>query len=201
MPASNRGPPLLLPSLGTVWRAEQHLTLRSHVVLKLLGAEIARHPEVMERFLREAQAAAALRSLHVVQVLDYGEDQGVASIAMDPLEGESLGTRLRRVSSAFRGRKRPSLLGQVARALSQRAHEAQIVHRDSQAGQHLHLVKDQQQPTGEGLGLRHRQEWRCFAHASNQRAAFGLGEHPIYMSPEQVSASSALEALTCSGLM
>ncbi len=81
--------------MGSVWLA-QHLTLRSPVAIKLIDPEIAQNPEALSRFLREAQAAAALRSPHVVQILDHGVDGGVPFIVMELLEGESLAGRRER---------------------------------------------------------------------------------------------------------
>jgi serine/threonine-protein kinase len=67
--------------MGSVWLAE-HLTLRSHVAVKLMDPSIADSQEGADRFRREAQAAASLRSAHVVQVLDYGVDEGMAFLVM-----------------------------------------------------------------------------------------------------------------------
>jgi serine/threonine-protein kinase len=80
--------------MGSVWRAE-HLTLGSPVVIKLIDEAIAKNPEILARFEREAQAAASLRSPHVVQVLDYGVDDKTPFIAMELLDGESLEERRR----------------------------------------------------------------------------------------------------------
>src|SRR3954462_1827577 len=82
--------------MGAVWRAE-HRELRSPVAIKLIDEQIVKSPDALPRFLREAQSAAALRSPHVVQILDYGTDRGVPYIAMELLEGESLAARLERV--------------------------------------------------------------------------------------------------------
>ena len=105
--------------MGSVWYAE-HLTLHSPVAVKLIEPEIAQNPEALARFLREAQAAASLRSPHVVQILDHGVDDGVPYIAMELLDGESLAARLSRV-----GRLSPQetaqILTHVARAIG-RAH-------------------------------------------------------------------------------
>ena len=90
---------------------------------------------------KEARAAAALRSPHVVQVLDVGRDDATGSpfIVMEHLEGESLADRLDR-----RGRlslaETSRVLSQVARALS-RAHEAGIIHRDLKPA-NMFLVRD-----------------------------------------------------------
>src|SRR5450432_4332239 len=81
--------------MGEVWQAE-HLGLRAPVAIKLMNPETVSHPEALARFNREAQAAASLRSPHVVQVLDHGLDPILQApfIAMELLEGESLATRL-----------------------------------------------------------------------------------------------------------
>src|SRR6185295_9282488 len=82
--------------MGSVWRAE-HLTLRSPVAVKLIDPEIAGKRDTLERFQVEAQAAASLRSPHVVQILDYGVDGNVPYIVMEVLDGESLADRLAKV--------------------------------------------------------------------------------------------------------
>ena len=81
--------------MGSVWRAE-HLTLHSAVAIKLMDPAIAETPEGAERFRREAQAAASLRSTHVVQVLDYGVEDGTPYLVMELLQGESLAACLER---------------------------------------------------------------------------------------------------------
>ena len=63
--------------MGMVWRAE-HIKLRSPVAIKVLPHRIASDDIRSARFIREAQAAAAIRSTNVVQVLDYGVDDGIA---------------------------------------------------------------------------------------------------------------------------
>src|SRR5262245_11140680 len=82
--------------MGAVWLAE-HLSLHSPVAVKLLTQEIAESEEGVQRFLREARAAASLRSPHVVQILDYGVHDGTPYIVMELLDGESLADRLKRL--------------------------------------------------------------------------------------------------------
>src|SRR4051794_34570523 len=79
--------------MGSVWRAE-HTQLKSPVAVKLLDPAIANNEQVLGRFLREAQAAASLRSPHVVQIFDYGVEDGTAFIAMEMLHGQSLSERI-----------------------------------------------------------------------------------------------------------
>jgi serine/threonine protein kinase len=119
--------PLENGGMGSVWLAE-HLALASPVAIKLITADVAKTTERLQRFLREARAAAAARSPHVVQILDYGVHEGTPYIVMELLEGESLAERLLRC-----GHLGPSetemIIRHVSRAVT-RAHEAGIVHRD-----------------------------------------------------------------------
>src|SRR5687768_16132176 len=80
--------------MGAVWRA-QHLVLQAPVAIKLMDPEIAGDADTIARFMREAQAAASLRSPHVVQIIDYGMDGLVPFMVMELLEGETLAQRIR----------------------------------------------------------------------------------------------------------
>ncbi len=113
--------------MGSVWVAE-HLTLRSKVAVKLIDPSLATSADAVRRFEREARAAATLRSPHVVQVLDFGVDAGSPYIAMELLEGESLGARLAR-EGRLSLRDISIVMNQLARAVT-RAHAEGFVHRD-----------------------------------------------------------------------
>ena len=118
-------------AMGAVWRAA-HLRLNSPVAIKFLNPAIADDPEMLERFMREAQSAALVRSTHVVQIFDYGVERGAPYIAMELLVGESLEHRLlsRGVITASELDK---VFGEVARAVAV-AHEVGVIHRDLKPG-------------------------------------------------------------------
>jgi len=180
--------------MGSVWLAE-HLTLCSQVAIKLIHVDIASSAEVLGRFLREAQAAASLRSPHVVQILDHGVDDGTPYIAMELLDGESLADRLARV-----GRLEPAVLSrimtQIGRAIG-RAHEAGIVHRDLKPDNVFLVRNDDDEitkvldfgiakstlPGAGSLGA---------APSSGTRTGAVLGT-PYYMSPEQAEGARSLD--------
>jgi serine/threonine protein kinase len=85
------------------------------MIAEELGSNLERGR--LQRFLREAQVVAALRSPHVVQVLDYCVDGDTPHIVMERLEGESLADRLTRVGLLnLRGAAR--VVQQVSRALA-----------------------------------------------------------------------------------
>ncbi len=174
--------------MGTVWRAAD-LTLKSDVAVKLIDESIANSPEAMARFEREACAAAAIRSTHVVQILDYGIDQGTPFIAMELLRGESLAARLGRV-----GRLSPAstahILGHVARALSL-AHEHGIVHRDLKP-ENIFLVPEGDEDLGKVLDFgiaRHDMALDPNSCVKTQTGTL-LGT-PHYMSFEQATGQPA----------
>jgi serine/threonine-protein kinase len=121
----------LLSRLGTggmaeVWAAEDS-QLGRQVALKLLHSRLAADQDFVERFRREASAAAGLQHPNVVSVYDRGESQGNYYIAMEYLRGPSLKDLVRR------GPLEPGyaveLVVQVLRA-ARFAHRHGVVHRD-----------------------------------------------------------------------
>src|SRR5215471_14319924 len=83
--------------MGSVWVAD-HLRLKTQVAVKLIADLLTIDPTIQRRFTREAEAAAQIRSPHVVQILDHGStDAGIPYIVMELLDGESLGKRLQRL--------------------------------------------------------------------------------------------------------
>jgi serine/threonine-protein kinase len=167
--------------MGEVWRAE-HIKLRSPVAIKRLPPGVAADDVRSARFMREAQAAAAIRSTNVVQVLDYGVEDGVAYIAMEHLEGEDLDARLER-----RGRLAPletlSILTQVAKAIG-RAHKRGIVHRDLKPG-NIFVAEEDDGEVVKVLDFGIAKLTDDPLRKDNTTATGAMLGTPCYMSPEQ----------------
>ncbi len=113
--------------MGIVYLAED-TDLHRQVALKVMQPELAAHEVSRQRFLREARAAAAVQSDHVVTIYQVNEDNGIPYMVMPLLQGETLSARLRRekplpVAEALR------IAREIAMGLAA-AHEHGLVHRD-----------------------------------------------------------------------
>jgi serine/threonine-protein kinase len=189
--------PLGEGGMGSVWVAE-HLSLRTNVVVKFMAEDLAKSPEALARFSREAAAASQVKSPHVVQMFDHGVlDDGAPYIVMELLEGRDLEQQLR-AGGPLQPREVVAVVAQLARALG-KAHERGIMHRDIKpsnvflcdAGGGELFVKlldfgiAKGPGSGGGIGI----------VGSTTRTGSFIGS-PFYMSPEQVIGAKTIDFKT-----
>jgi len=162
--------------MGTVYRALQ-ISLNRIVALKLLSAHLSGNARFLERFRREGRLAARLDHPNVVQVYDVGEANGIHYIAMEYVEGESLGRRIAREGPLLGGEV--IRIGRAVAAALGRAEEAAIVHRDVKPSNILLGVKGEVKLADLGLA---RQAALDETTLRDEGTTLGT---PSYMSPEQ----------------
>lgn len=182
--------------MATVYEAV-NIDIQKRIAIKVLAAEFTSSSVIVERFLREARAAAAIRSPFICDVYDSGRlADGRPYLVLELLEGDSLYERMTKhrwldVETAL------LIVTQTCRGLT-RAHAATIVHRDLKP-ENLFLTKDEEghllakildfglakfYAPIEGSGAANQ------ARLTREGAVFGT---PAYMSPEQVRGQGAVD--------
>ncbi|HTQ45649.1 MAG TPA: serine/threonine-protein kinase, partial [Polyangiaceae bacterium] len=180
--------------MGVVYRAVDE-KLRREVAIKVLAARPRKDDESRRRLLREARSAASFAHPNIATIYEIHESDGVAFIAMELVEGESLRQRLQRGPIALQDLARWAV--EITRALG-RAHRSRIVHRD--------LKPENVMVTHEGhvkildFGLAKPLADLVQAEAGDDAAppssltrAGRIVGTPQYMSPEQARGSSVDE--------
>jgi serine/threonine protein kinase len=114
--------------MGTVYRAS-HLGLERPVAIKILKQEFATHPEVAERFMREARTMSRLRHARAAMIFDAGHlADGRPFIVMEYVEGATLAETLAR-EGTFAPERAVRVASEICDVLAE-AHALGIVHRD-----------------------------------------------------------------------
>jgi eukaryotic-like serine/threonine-protein kinase len=183
----------VLSRLGSGGMADVFLAedeqLQRKVALKLLHRRFAQDPDFVERFRREAQAAAGLQHPNVVSVYDRGTFDGTYYIAMEYLPGQSL-KQLIRSQAPLDPIRAIDITIQILKA-ARFAHRRGIIHRDLKP--HNVIVDDADQVKVTDFGI-------ARAGASDMTETGSIMGTAQYLSPEQaqghaVSAASDLYAI------
>ena len=159
--------------MGVVYKAED-IKLKRFVALKFLPPHLMDSPELRERFLIEAQAAAALNHPNICVIHEVGEEEDRSFIAMEYVEGETLRDRVKKGSLNTAGAL--SIASQVAAGL-EAAHRKGIIHRDIKSANIM--VTEQGQAKVMDFGLA-----KLRGGSSLTKSQTTLGT-VAYMSPEQ----------------
>ncbi|MEK7486192.1 MAG: serine/threonine-protein kinase, partial [Planctomycetota bacterium] len=111
--------------MGIVYKV-YHRELKQIYALKVLLSEALDSSDAVSRFYREAQTAAKLKHPNIVQVIDFGEEQGQQYLVMEYVEGETLASLIQKGLSVREG----LILIQKALEALEYAHSQGIIHRD-----------------------------------------------------------------------
>src|SRR5690349_17423752 len=117
--------------MGVVYKGHE-TSLNRYVAIKVLADSLAHDEAVKERFLREARSMAALNDPHIIQIYFIGDDEGQTYFVMEFVEGESLGSMLKR-EGKLSVEQSAKVIYQTAMGLAT-AHDRGVVHRDIKPG-------------------------------------------------------------------
>jgi len=179
-------------SMSTVYLAE-HVHLPGKVAIKTLHRSLSDAPEVVERFRREARAAATIGDAHIARLSHTGQlEDGTYYIVMEYLDGADLGWLLAS-EGPFSSARTHELALQLCDAL-RAVHDAGITHRDLKPENlfitQRHGGRDHLKILDFGICKFHGHAAQALPRLTATAVAMGT---PHYMAPEQIDASRALD--------
>jgi serine/threonine-protein kinase len=183
--------------MGAVYEGK-HTDIGKRVAIKLVHAVHMRHPEIEERFKREARSASAIESEHIVHIFDVGHDEKLGLfMVMEFLKGDDLAMVLAR-----EGRLDPfsacAVTAQAAFGL-EKAHEVGIIHRDLKPANVFLCSRDdgsvQVKLVDFGIAKFVREINQADPGKGLTRMGMAIGT-PQYMSPEQAQGLPDLDHRT-----
>jgi eukaryotic-like serine/threonine-protein kinase len=175
--------PIGAGGMGEVYRARD-TRLGRDVAVKILPQHLSSHPELKERFEREARAISSLNHPRICILHDVGHQNGIDFLVMEYLEGQSLADRLKKGPLPLKETLKMGM--EVCEALEV-AHRAGIVHRDLKPG-NIMFTKTGAKLMDFGL-----------AKAVSVGADSGAQNAPLLSAAQTVSVASPMTPLTTAG--
>jgi len=170
--------------MGAVYEAVQD-GLGRRVALKVLPKRMTKNPQQLERFRREAHAAAVLNHPNIVMVYELDEDQGFHFFSMEYVEGDSLQDRIKN-SGKLPIKEALSIVRKIADALNYAWDRNNVIHRDIKPANILISKEGHVKLADLGLAKSTEED----SSLTRDNTAMGT---PSYMAPEQGRAAKAVD--------
>jgi tRNA A-37 threonylcarbamoyl transferase component Bud32 len=171
--------------MGVVYKA-LHVTLNKTLALKVLRGEMAKDPEVVQRFIQEAQAATSIGHENIIDISDFGRlADGTVYFVMEYLNGNPLNQMIKRGGS-IPVADAVAIIRQIASALGA-AHLRGIVHRDLKPDNVYVVTRGEQSTYVKVLDFGIAKVGGASNKLTRTGMVFGT---PHYMSPEQAAGQS-----------
>jgi eukaryotic-like serine/threonine-protein kinase len=195
-------------SQGEVWRAIQLEPFRRVVALKVLGRELGLDAERVDRLRKEAERGGRLAHPAILPVLDFGQDDGHAYVAMPVVDGFTLAEIIAQRRARRDGKLPTDLhrlavlpgadyldalaeaIEQVARGL-QEAHARQVIHRDVKPSNILLDRAHEGRAFLSDFGLARDLDDQSYLHPGTQPGT------PLYMPPERLLGWEGIDEARC----
>jgi len=178
--------------MGTVYRGT-HVLMDKTVAIKVLRPSLAADEKIVARFSREARAASRISHPNALSVTDFGEDEnGIVFLVMEYLSGKTL-KQLIRDEGPLSLARTVDIMRQVGDALKE-AHSQNVVHRDLKSDNIMLLSTtsgDHAKVLDFGIAKINEPEGPIDSGLTAPNLVIGT---PQYMSPEQCSQDSAIDA-------
>ena len=172
--------------MGAVYQAA-HLRVNRRFAVKMLSPSVARNPDALARFKREALVTSSLDHPHILEVMDFNTTpEGVPYIIMELLSGEDLAKRLERVRRLELDQA-VSICVQATSALAA-AHEHGIIHRDLKPSNIFLCKHADSENYAKVVDFGISKVLGSNSGLTRTRSVMGT---PCYMSPEQAESRSA----------
>jgi len=169
--------------MGKVYRARD-VSLERIVALNVLPANLARDPTYVQRFVKEARAAARLNHPNIVQIYNFGSIEGTYYLAMEFVDGRSLGSHLK--ERRFTESETIGIARQVCRALAV-AHAEGLIHRDIKPDNLMLTSRGEVKLVDLGIAKRLDEDQAI------TQTGHSMGT-PHYISPEQIRGQKDIDA-------
>ncbi len=161
--------------MGVVYKAYEP-ALERYVAIKELSSSLSHDPDLVQRFVREARAMAALNDPHIIQIHFIGQDEEQPYFAMEFVDGESLSSLLQREGRLKAG-DALKICQQAAQGLAA-AHSHGVIHRDIKPSNLMLNKRDQLKIADFGIAFTHRD------FSKKLTATGDVVGTPGYLSPE-----------------